>query len=189
MNLQTGPLLRDPKNLELLRLLRRDPRAALADLARGISMSAPAVRERLQRLEDAGIISGTTLELDPAALGYPVLVFVRVRPAPGQLSKVIELVRAMPQVVECHRVTGEDCFVVKLRMPAIDQLDSVLDRFLAYGQTTTSIVQSTPVPRRGLPLPDEVRTPLLSSSRPTAEPRRDRRPDPRPLRLTGSSTC
>ncbi len=188
MNLRTGSLLRDPKNLELLRLLRRDPRAAVADLARGISMSAPAVRERLQRLEEAGIISGTTLELDPDALGYPVLAFVRVRPAPGQLNKVIELVRGIPQVVECHRVTGEDCFVIKLRMPAIDQLDSVLDRFLAYGQTTTSIVQSTPVPRRGLPLPDEVRTPPLRSSKPPAEPPRDSRPDPRPLRLTGSST-
>jgi len=158
MNLQTNGLLRDPKNVELLRLLRRDPRAAIADLARGIAMSAPAVRERLQRLEDAGIITGTNLGLDPAALGYPVLAFVRVRPAPGQLHKIIDLAKRTPQVIECHRVTGEDCFVIKLRIAAIGQLDSVLDRFLAYGQTTTSIVQSTPVPPRELPLPDEAPT-------------------------------
>jgi len=158
MSLQTNGLLRDAKNLQLLRLLRRDPRAAIADLARGIAMSAPAVRERLQRLEDAGIVTGTTLGLDAAALGYPVLAFVRVRPAPGQLHKIIDLAKRTPQVIECHRVTGEDCFVIKLRIGAIGQLDSVLDRFLAYGQTTTSIVQSTPVPPRELPLPDEAPT-------------------------------
>jgi Lrp/AsnC family leucine-responsive transcriptional regulator len=61
----------------------------------------------------------------------------------------------MPQVTECHRVTGEDCFVVKIHVAAIDQLDAVLDQFLAFGQTTTSLVQSTPVPLRLLPLPDE----------------------------------
>ena len=121
-------------------------------------MSAPAVRERLQRLEDAGIITGTSLGVDAAALGYPVLAFVRVRPAPGQLHKIIDLAKRTPQVIECHRVTGEDCFVIKLCIAAIGQLDSVLDRFLAYGQTTTSIVQSTPVPPRELPLPNEAPT-------------------------------
>src|SRR3984885_10345016 len=108
MSLQNDGLLRDTKDLELLRLLRRDPRAAIADLARGISMSAPAVRERLQRLEDAGIVTGTSLGLDPAALGYPVLAFVRVRPAPGQLDRVIDVAKRTPEVIECHRVTGED---------------------------------------------------------------------------------
>jgi Lrp/AsnC family leucine-responsive transcriptional regulator len=155
MHLQVAIPLRDTKNLELLRLLQRDPRAAVADLARGVGMSAPAVRERLQRLEEAGIITGTTLELDAAALGYPVLAFVRLRPAPGQLQKIIDLAKRTPQVIECHRVTGEDCFVLKLRIAAIEQLDTVLDRFLAFGQTTTSIVQSTPVSPRALPLPDE----------------------------------
>src|ERR1019366_518969 len=100
-------------------------------------------------------ITGTNLGLDPAALGYPLLAFVRVRPAPGQLGKVIDLAKRTPQVIECHRVTGDDCFVLKLRIASIDRLDSVLDSFLAFGQTTTSIVQSTPVPPRDLPLPNE----------------------------------
>jgi Lrp/AsnC family leucine-responsive transcriptional regulator len=64
------------------------------------------------------------------------------------------MARRLPQVVECHRVTGEDCFVLKAHLPALDQLDEVLDQFLGHGQTTTSIVQSTPVPPRSLPLPD-----------------------------------
>lgn len=152
--LQISDALRDETNVALLRLLRDDPRLSVSELARRVRMSAPAVRERLQRLEEAGIV-GWRIALDPRALGFPICAFVRVRPAPGQLSKVAELAQRMPQVVECHRVTGEDCFVMKVHIEAIDQLDRVLDQFLAHGQTTTSLVQSTPVPPRLLPLPDE----------------------------------
>jgi Lrp/AsnC family leucine-responsive transcriptional regulator len=154
MPLQIAEPLRDETNLALLRLLREDPRMSVSELARQVKMSAPAVRERLQRLEEAGVV-GWRIALDPRALGFPICAFVRVRPAPGQLTKVAELAQRMTQVSECHRVTGEDCFVMKVHIEAIDQLDRVLDQFLAYGQTTTSLVQSTPVPPRLLPLPDE----------------------------------
>jgi Lrp/AsnC family leucine-responsive transcriptional regulator len=147
-------LLLDRRNVELLNRLQRDPRIGIAELARQVGMSAPAVRERILRLEEVGIIRGYRLELDPVALGYPVSAYVRVRPAPGQLPKVVDLARSLPQVVECHRVTGEDCFVVRIHLPSIDDLDRLLDQFLAYGQTTTSIIQSTPVPLRSLPLPE-----------------------------------
>lgn len=147
-------ILRDATNLALLRLLRDDPRVSVSELARRVNMSPPAVRERLQRLEEAEIVRWR-VEIDPRALGLPVAAFVRVRPAPGQLPKIAELARRMPQVTECHRVTGEDCFVVKIHVAAIEELDHVLDQFLAFGQTTTSLVQSTPVPPRHLPLPDE----------------------------------
>jgi len=142
------------RNIELLELLRDDPRMGTSELARRVGMSAPAVRERVLRLEEADVIAGYGLELNPTALGYAVCAFVRVRPAPGQLPRIAELARRLPQVVECHRVTGEDCFVLKVYLPGLDQLDEVLDQFLAFGQTTTSIVQSTPVAPRGLPLPN-----------------------------------
>ena len=154
MRLQYNELLRDARNLEILRLLREDPRIGTSELARRIGMSAPAVRERVLRLEESGIIRGYSVELDPAALGYPVCAFMRLRPAPGRLPQVAELARRLPQVVECHRVTGEDCFVMKVHLRALDQLDELLDQFLAHGQTTTSLVQSTPVAPRGLPLPN-----------------------------------
>jgi Lrp/AsnC family leucine-responsive transcriptional regulator len=155
VSLQRPELLRDRRNLAVLSLLRENPRLGISELARRVGMSAPAMRERVQRLEEAGIIRGYRLELDPAALGYPVSAYVRVRPAPGQLPKIAELARSLAEVVECHRVTGEDCFVLRVYLPSIDALDGVLDRFLAHGQTTTSIIQSTPVPLRGLPLPGE----------------------------------
>ncbi len=157
MRLRMSELLTDARNVELLRLLSGDPRMSVAALARRIGMSAPAVRERIQRLEEAGVIAGYRLEIAPEALGYPVAVFVRIRPMPGKLAKIAELARGMPQVTECHRITGEDCFILKLNIAAIEELDRVLDRFLAYGQTTTSLVQSTPVPPRALPLPGERR--------------------------------
>lgn len=116
-------------------------------------MSAPAVRERLLKLEEGGVIGRWRIELDPVALGYPVLAYVRVRPMPGQLPKVAQLAQRTPQVIECHRVTGEDCFVMKVCATAVDEFDVILDKFLAYGQTTTSIVQSTTVAPRDLPLP------------------------------------
>ncbi|HLW74909.1 MAG TPA: Lrp/AsnC family transcriptional regulator [Gammaproteobacteria bacterium] len=156
MNLQIAESLRDARNLELLRLLRADPRMSVSEMARRVGMSAPAVRERIERLTEAGIIKGYRLELDPQALGYPLSVFVRIRPMPGKLPKIAELAAAMPQVVECHRITGEDCFILKVYLDSLDNLDRILDQFLVYGQTTTSIVQSTPVPTRYLPLPDEV---------------------------------
>jgi len=153
MQLQIDDLLLDARNVKLLRLLRDDPRGSVSEMARRIGMSAPAVRERIQRLEEAGIIRGYRVELDARALGYPISAFVRVRPMPGKLAKIGELAERLPQVVECHRITGEDCFIMRVYLERLEDLDPLLDRFLAYGQTTTSLVQSSPVPPRGLPLP------------------------------------
>lgn len=144
----------DGINLRLLQELRSDPRQTMAQLGRRIGMSPPAVTERVRRLEEAGIIVGYRLDVNPAALGLPIAAYIRVRPNPGQLSKIGELAQRIPEVVECHRVTGEDCFILKVYLPAMEQLDRILDRFLLYGTTTTSIIQSSPVPVRPPPLPD-----------------------------------
>jgi Lrp/AsnC family transcriptional regulator, leucine-responsive regulatory protein len=144
--------LLDAVNRRLLRELQADARLSLAELGRRVGLSAPAVGERLQRLQEAGVVRGYRAELDPAALGLPLGVIIRVRPAAGELPKVAELARQTPEVVECHRITGEDCFFVKLQVRDVAHLEEVIDRFLLFGQTTTSIVQSSPVPARGLPL-------------------------------------
>ena len=150
-------LLLDNRNQKLLSALLKNPRASITALARRVGLSAPATRERLLRLEEAGVIKGWQVELDPKALGFPIAVLIRVRPMPGQLPKIAKLAQSLPQVTECHRITGEDCFLLRAYLRALDELDGLLDRFLAYGQTTTSIVQSSPVAPRSLPLPDGVR--------------------------------
>jgi Lrp/AsnC family leucine-responsive transcriptional regulator len=92
------------------------------------------------------------VDLDPAAIGWAVSAWVRVRPGPGQLPKVVELAGRNPQVTECHRVTGEDCFVMRVHAASLADLEQLLDRFLRHGQTTSSLVVSSPVPPRPLPL-------------------------------------
>ncbi len=145
----------DPVNLRVLEELQREPRLTMSELGRRVGMSSPAVTERVRRLEEAGVIRGYRLELNPAALGLPITAFIRIHPSPGQLFKIAELAQQIPEVAECHRVTGEDCFILKVYIPAIDQLDRLLDCFLLYGTTTTSLVQSSPVALRPPPLPED----------------------------------
>jgi Lrp/AsnC family transcriptional regulator, leucine-responsive regulatory protein len=144
----------DSVNLRMLEELQRNPRLTMSELGRRIGMSSPAVTERVRRLEEAGVIRGYRLELNPTALGLPIAAYIRIRPNPGQLPRIAELAQQIPEVVECHRVTGEDCFILKVHIPAIDQLDRLLDSFLLYGSTTTTIIQSSPVPLRPPPLPE-----------------------------------
>lgn len=145
----------DQVNIRILEELQQNPRLTMSELGRRIGMSSPAVTERVRRLEESGVIQGYTLQINPAALGLALTAYIRIRPSPGQLSKIAELAQQIPEVVECHRVTGEDCFILKAHIPAIDQLDRLLDCFLLYGNTTTSLVQSSPVPLRALPLPED----------------------------------
>ena len=148
-----GSLLADPVNVLILTELGGNPRIAMSELGRRVGLSAPAVTERVARLERCGVIAGYRLVLDPAALGFPVSAYVRVRPGPGQLRKTAELAASIPEVTECYRITGEDCFIMRVYAPAIDEFEAVLDKFLLYGQTTSSIVQSAAVRPRPLPLP------------------------------------
>lgn len=155
MALTAPSALLDAVNRRLLRELDANPRITMSALARRAGMSAPAVSERIQRLERTGVITGYRAEISPAALGLPVTAFVRIRPTPGQLPKIAELARQTPEITECHRISGEDCFLLKVHVAVIEDLEQVLDRFVAHGQTTTSIVVSTPVPPRSLPITDE----------------------------------
>jgi Lrp/AsnC family transcriptional regulator, leucine-responsive regulatory protein len=142
----------DATNRAILAELQSDARLSLAELSRRVGLSAPAVAERLGRLERDGVIAGYRALVDPRALGYTLAAVLRIRPAPRQIAAVAQLARDTPEVVECHRITGEDCFFMKLHIRSVEHLEEVIDRFTPYGQTTTSIVQSSPVPGRGVPL-------------------------------------
>jgi Lrp/AsnC family transcriptional regulator, leucine-responsive regulatory protein len=142
----------DALNFKILAELQADARISLAELGRRVGLSSPAVGERLQRLEQQGVITGYRPEIDPRKLGYSLGVVIRIRPAPGQIQNVAELARATPEIVECHRITGEDCYFMKAHVRDVTHLEEVIDHFVALGQTTTSIVQSSPVPVRGVAL-------------------------------------
>jgi Lrp/AsnC family transcriptional regulator, leucine-responsive regulatory protein len=144
--------LLDATNRQILQELAADARLSMAELGRRVNMSAPAVAERVQRLERAGVITGYRAEIDPRAVGYPLTAIVRIRPAARQLPKIQALASELPEVAECHRITGDDCFFVKVYLRSIDDLGEILDRFLVYGTTTTSIIQSSPLALRPPPL-------------------------------------
>jgi Lrp/AsnC family transcriptional regulator, leucine-responsive regulatory protein len=140
----------DEINLRLLSELQQDARRSIAELGRRVGLSAPAVADRVRRLEDEGVIRGYRADVDPRKLGYTLGVLIRIRPAPHNIGPVAELARQCPEVVECHRVTGDDCYVMSAHVRDVEHLEELIDRFVAYGQTTTSIMQSSPVPRRAL---------------------------------------
>jgi Lrp/AsnC family leucine-responsive transcriptional regulator len=140
----------DVTNRRILEELQNDGRLSLAELGRRVGLSPPAVAERVQRLERDGVITGYHARVDPRALGYALTTVIRIRPSPREIPKVAALARETPEVVECHRITGEDCFFMKATVRDVGHLEELIDRFVIYGQTTTSIVQSSPVPGRGV---------------------------------------
>ena len=142
----------DETNLRLIAELQRNARLSLAELGRRVGLSSPAVAERLQRLEREQVIRGYRAELDPAALGFSLAAVIRIRPASRQLHRVAEVAVSSAEVVECNRITGEDCYLLKAYVRDVGHLEEVIDRFTPFGQTTTSIVQSSPVPARGISL-------------------------------------
>jgi Lrp/AsnC family transcriptional regulator, leucine-responsive regulatory protein len=145
----------DDLDRKIIAELSANARMSLAELGRRVNLSSPAVAERVQRLERTGVIVGYHAEIDPRQIGYPLTAIVRVKPAPGQLPRVPQLALEVPEVSECHRITGEDCFYLKVHLKTIDELGELLDRFLAHGETTTSIINSSPIPRRDPPIADD----------------------------------
>ena len=149
---QNGSGALDETDRRLLLELQADARLSLAELGRRVGLSSPAVAERLQRLERDGVVLGYHARVDPRALGLALTAVVRMRPSPRQLRAVAELAVSTPEVVDCRRITGEDCYIMTIHVRSVEHLEEVIDRFAPYGQTTTSIVQSAPVPFRGIAL-------------------------------------
>jgi len=135
----------DDVDLELLSALQDDARATYAELGRTVGLSAPAVAERVRRLEASGIISGYHAEVDLKKAGYGIVAFVRLNSAPDLAPQLERMARDTPEVLEFHRVTGTEGYVLKVAVTSIEHLERIVVKFLPYGNTTTSIVLSSPV--------------------------------------------
>lgn len=142
----------DPTDRSLLDALLENSRMSLKELAERAGLSSPSASERLRRLQERNVIRGYTVELNPAALGYGLQALVRIRPLPGKLQQVEKLIAAIPQISECDKVTGEDCFIARMHLRSIEQLDEILGRITDKAETNTSIVKAQVVPRRAPPL-------------------------------------
>jgi Lrp/AsnC family leucine-responsive transcriptional regulator len=142
----------DEIDRRLIEALDRNARSSTADLARLVGLSPQSTSDRVKRLEDVGVVTGFTARLDPAALGLAIGAYIRIRPAMGEHQRVARLVASIPEIVECDRVTGDDCFIARTYVARVEDLERVIDQLLPFAQTNTSIIQSTPVRRRQSPL-------------------------------------
>lgn len=151
--------LLDEKGWKILRELQLDARLSFSELGRRVGLSTPAVAERVRNLEAAGVVTGYRAELDLKRLGLPILAVIRIGAVGDVLPRITAVVRSMPEVLECHRGTGADSFVMKVAVASIAHLEVLIDRLTPFGTTSTSIVLSSPVERRLVerPLPPPVR--------------------------------
>ncbi|MEK6397116.1 MAG: Lrp/AsnC family transcriptional regulator [Terriglobus sp.] len=137
----------------LLEELQENARISIAELARRVSLSKPSVMERVRRLEREGVILRYRAEIDPAKVGLNVRAFVKVTVAGDRLSNFARLVRSIPEVVECHRVTGNESFVVQVVVRDMNHLETVIDGMMPYVSTNTSMVLNSPVDGAPVPIP------------------------------------
>ncbi|NWD05661.1 Lrp/AsnC family transcriptional regulator [Pseudomonas gingeri] len=136
----------------LLAALMEDSRRSLKALAQISGLSSPSVAERLRRLEERGVIKGYTVEVEPRSFGYLLQAIVRIRPLPGQLQVVERQIQTIPEFTECDKVTGDDCFIARLHVRDMEQLDTLLDRLNSHAETNTAIVKKSPIKRRLPPM-------------------------------------
>ncbi len=147
MQLPNDKLL-DAKGWKILRELQLDARLSFAELGRRVGLSTPAVAERVRNLEAAGVIVGYRADLDLHRLGFPILAIIRMSAVGDVLKRITAAVQSMPEVLECHRGTGADSFIMKVAVSSVEHLESLIDRLTPFGTTATSIVLSSPVEKR-----------------------------------------
>lgn len=138
----------DAIDKNILRELQSDARTSYAELGRRVGLTTPAVIERVRKLEDVGIITGYRADIDTAKVGLPITAFVRMSITGVDYSHIIEVAISSDEVLECHRGTGGDSFIMKVAVASVEHLQEVIDRLVPYGITTTTIVLSSPVKRR-----------------------------------------
>jgi Lrp/AsnC family leucine-responsive transcriptional regulator len=140
--------LLDRTGWRLLQRSQEQARLSFSELGRQVGLTPPAAVERVRRLEDAGIIVGYRAEVDPAKLGLPIAAFIRLSMTGPQCSRFGAVAREIPEIVEAHRVTGGDSYILKVAVASVAHLEALIDRLTPHGQPTTSVVLSSPVTRR-----------------------------------------
>lgn len=137
----------DTINRKIIAALQENARISYAELGKKVHLSAPAVAERIRKLEAAGVISGYTLKVDLDRVGYPIVALVQCKVYRTKEREFKALVLSYDEVIECHNVTGEQAFLVKLAVQSMSQLDEILEAFIDLSDTNTMMILSTPVDR------------------------------------------
>lgn len=137
----------DPINRKILLALQGNARLSYAELGKKVHLSAPAVAERIRKLENAGVITGYSLQVNLDKVGYPIVALVQCKVYRTKEREFKALLLSYDEVIECHNVTGEQAFLVKLAVASMSQLDDILEAFVDLSDTNTMMILSTPVDR------------------------------------------
>ena len=144
----TTTYLMDSFGRQLLAELQDNARISTAELARRVGLSPTATAERLKQMEEVGILRGYTIEIDREALGLEVMAFIRMSCDGPHYFRLMEFVQTLEEVRECHHLTGDDDFLLKVTTTSMADLEALIEALLPYGNPVTSLVLSTPVERR-----------------------------------------
>ena len=148
-NQEFHPIL-DPTDVAIIETLQDDGRISVSELGRKVGLSQPATSERLKRLEERGIIKAYRAVIDPAAVGLHMMAIIRLRTTHEHIKTCLKQFAEMPEIMEVLRLTGEDCFHLKVMVPSPAELESIVDAIARYGSVTTAIVlRSEPRKRIG----------------------------------------
>lgn len=137
----------DPTDITIIEVMQENGRIAISELGRRIGLSQPATSERVKRLEEKGIISGYGARIDAAAIGLGMMAVIRLRTTHEHIRACLKLFSEMPHVVEVLRLTGEDCFHLKVLVPTPGELETIVDTIARYGAVTTSLVLRSEPPK------------------------------------------
>ena len=135
----------DAINLKIIEILQQDGRISFAELAKLVHLSAPAVAERVKRLEEAGIITGFQANVNLEKMGFPISVMVQAKAFLGKESEFMRMAKSRPEILECYNVTGEKAFMMKVAVNSMSQLDALLEAFSHICETNTMVILSTVV--------------------------------------------
>lgn len=151
--------LLDETGWRILDELQRDARLSYSEVGRRVGLSTPAVKERVRQLEEAGIITGYQAVVDPKKVGYPVGAFIRITISGDERTaqRLVATVTELPEVMECHRATGDHAFLLKVEASSVEHLERLIDRLTGFGMTSTSIILSSPLKRSLLRPPGSLR--------------------------------
>jgi Lrp/AsnC family leucine-responsive transcriptional regulator len=142
--------LLDKAGREILQALQENARVSWSALGRRVGLSAPAVAERVRRMEDAGLVTGYRAAVDLEKLGFPVSAIIRVSAPEEKCPPLKTMIKALPEVLACHHVTGSDAYVLTVAATSVKHLESLIERLGRYGTPTTSVILSSPVSARSV---------------------------------------